>query len=213
VGYSRIRSFTITSTVIIAGGFLAVRASPDCVRFVHTYITVPVRNRVSKATAKAWAEWRIAHPDWKPNPKVQRPKYVMTRKEAIEKVEFACSMPTEPQYLDLLLAPEDLSPPPPFIELPPMEATQITIPAPTPPDVIEAPPEVATEEWPPLVPYVPPIVESGGASPVFPVLPVVPPPIVGAVPEPSSLVLVAIGLASTWLLAGTRLRRANMKRI
>jgi hypothetical protein len=205
VGYSRIRSVALSSAVIIVGGFLAVRASPDCQR----YVTVPVRNRVSKATAMAWAEWRIAHPNWKPNPKVQRPKYVMTRKETVEKVEFACSVPTDPQYLNLLFAPADFNflPLPPIIALPPMEATQIKIPAPTPPDVVEVPTEVATDEWPPLVPYLPPIVESGGGSPIFPILPIVPPPIVGTVPEPSSLVLAAIGLLPALLLLRARRRR------
>jgi hypothetical protein len=208
VGYSRIRSVALNSAVIIAGLIVAVRASPDCQRFVHTYVTVPVRNRVSKATAKVWAEWRIAHPTWKPNPKVQRPKYVMTRKETVEKVEFACSMPTDPQSLDMLLTPADFYPPPPFMNLPPMEATKIDIPAPTPPDVIEVPTEVATEEWPPLVPYVPTIVEGGGGPPVFPVLPIVPPPVLGVVPEPSSLLLVATGLASMGLLLRVQ-RRAK----
>ena len=27
--------------------------------------------------------WRVAHPDWKPNPNIHRPKYVMTREEAV----------------------------------------------------------------------------------------------------------------------------------
>jgi hypothetical protein len=132
----------------------------------------------------------------------------MTRKETVEKVEFACSMPTDPQSLDMLLTPADFYPPPPFMNLPPMEATKIDIPAPTPPDVIEVPTEVATEEWPPLVPYVPTIVEGGGGPPVFPVLPIVPPPVLGVVPEPSSLLLVATGLASMGLLLRVQ-RRAK----
>ena len=59
-----------------AVGVLAVHASQTCERFVRTYVSKPVRNRVSKATNEAWAKWRIAHPNWKPNPNLHRPKYV-----------------------------------------------------------------------------------------------------------------------------------------
>ena len=38
-----------------AAGVLAVHASATCERFVRNYVTRPVRNRVSKQTAEAWA--------------------------------------------------------------------------------------------------------------------------------------------------------------
>lgn len=206
MGHSRIRGFSLTSAVIIAAGFVAVRAAPDCARFVHSYITVPVRNRVSKVTAEAWAKWRIGHPDWKPNPNVQRPKYKLTRKETIEKIEFACSMPTEPTQLDLLFSPADFNAPPPIIMFPPMpmEATQVTFPAPKPPAV-----EVAETEWPPMIPYVPPIIQGGG--PPYLVVPLIAPPGAAPTPEPPSLFLAALGGLPALLLLSGRRRRGEVR--
>src|SRR5665213_3571413 len=88
-------------------GVIAVHASATCERFVRTYVTKPVRNRVSQTTADAWAAWRVAHPNWKPKPNVHRPKYVMTREEAVQKVNFACTVATIPSDLDLLFTPAD----------------------------------------------------------------------------------------------------------
>ncbi|MDR3744526.1 MAG: PEP-CTERM sorting domain-containing protein [Acidobacteriaceae bacterium] len=112
-------------------GMVAVRASATCQRYVRNYITTPVRNRVSKVTTAAWAEWRASHPVWKPSPAVQRPKYVMTRKEAVQKVNFACEIDTFPLDIDLTLTP------PPPVDLPILTATQINFPEPTPPVVAE----------------------------------------------------------------------------
>src|SRR6476619_6097961 len=86
-------------------GVLAIHASAACERFVKTYVTKPVRNRLSKQTAEAWAAWRLAHPNWKPNPNSRRPKYVMTREETVNKVEFACAVDTDPSRLDMVLQP------------------------------------------------------------------------------------------------------------
>jgi len=215
MGWSRIQAVSLTMLLPIAGVVVVGRASPNCVRFVHSYVTVPVRNRVSKATAEAWAKWRVAHPNWKPNPNVQRPKYIMTRKEAVDKVAFACSVPTEPSYLNMLFTPADFNVPPPVVEPPPMESTQVSLAPPTPPPVAEVPTEIVTQdEWPPLVPFVPPVLESGvtpAGAPVFPVLPPFVPP-VGVTPEPSTLVLVALGIAPLALLASAKSRRANATR-
>jgi hypothetical protein len=167
-------------------GVLAVRASADCERFVRTYVTKPVRNRVSAQTAAAWAKWRVGHPNWKPNPSVHRPRYVMTREEAIEKVAFACSIPALPTEDDQLLKMVDLEPPPPIIDLSKMNPTPIAIPE-----------EVAEidNSWPALGPFVPPIL--GTTIPNLPQSePIVPP--VGPIPEPSSLVLAGSGLV--WML-------------
>jgi hypothetical protein len=187
-------------------GVLAVRASADCERFVRTYVTKPVRNRVSKQTAEAWAAWRVAHPNWKPNPKVLRPKYVMNREEAIAKVAFACSMPVIPTKNEGLLQIAELEPPPPIIDLSQMNPTQITLPDEVPPEVAEITPD---NSWPALGPFVPPIL--GSTIPGVPGVPVVPPVGPGPVPEPSSLVLAGFGLACMLLLSA-KLFRAERKR-
>jgi hypothetical protein len=135
-----------------AVGVLAVHASQTCERYVRTYVSKPVRNKVKKATLAAWDKWRAEHPNWKPNPKVQRPKYTMTQEEAVNKLEFACAIPTDPANLDdLLFTPADFEAPPEFVYIPPTEGTQIGFPDEVPPEVAEIPPG-ATE---PIAPYVP----------------------------------------------------------
>src|SRR5664280_2638919 len=114
-------------------GVVAVHASATCERFVRTYVTKPITNRVSQTTADAWAVWRVAHPNWKPKPGVHRPKYVMTREEAVQKVNFACSVPTIPSDSDLFFTPADFDVPPPIVVLPPMDTTQINFPDAVPP--------------------------------------------------------------------------------
>jgi hypothetical protein len=178
-----------------AVGVLAVHASQTCERFVRTYVSKPVRNRVSKATNEAWAKWRIAHPNWKPNPNLHRPKYVMTHDEAVNKVEFACTIPTDPSHLDLLFTQADIEPPPVVVNLSPMEGTQIDFPDIVPPEVSEIPPG---DIWPPFAPFVPPVFGSLPSSsvPLLPVNPPPPPPVVGAVPEPPSFLLTALGIGT-----------------
>jgi hypothetical protein len=164
-------------------GVVAVHASATCERFVRTYVTRPVRNRLSKETADAWAAWRIAHPNWKPNPNSQRPKYVMTRDEAVQKVEFACAVPTIPTDGDLFFTAADLAAPP-MVDLPPME-TQVTIPDVAPPEIAELTPPV------PILPAVPP---------TFPLVSTI-------VPEPDSLVLVGTGMGLMFLGFAATLRK------
>lgn len=188
-------------------GVLAVHASATCERFVRQYVTKPVRNRVSKDTAAAWAAWRVGHPNWKPNPNVHRPKYVMNRDETMQKVAFACSVPVIPSVVDGLLQTAQVEPPPPVVDLSRMTPTQITIPSEIPPEISEITPD---NSWPPLGPFVPPIL--GGpvpGGPVFPIVPPVPPPLEGAVPEPASLLLAGSGIAFVGLMVGMRLRRRD----
>src|SRR5437764_14345744 len=159
-----------------SAGVLAVHASAACERFVKTYVTRPVRNRVAKQTAEAWAAWRLAHPNWKPNPNNRRPKYVMTREESVKKVNFACAVDTDPTNLDLTLEPVNS-------ELPSIAmTTELKLPTPTPPVVTEL-----AE----LTPIVPLAVTPNVAIP-------------GPVPEPSTLLLALSGAAFIALLMGMR---------
>jgi hypothetical protein len=168
-------------------GIVAVHASATCERFVRTYVTKPVRNAVSKQTAEAWAKWRIAHPNWKPNPNVHRPKYVMNREEAVDKVQFACAVDLVPANTDLRFVQADLDIPPAVINLHPMDTTQIAFPEVTQPEVAENIPPV------PLLPIVP-------AD--FPL------PADGPIPEPASLLLVGTGFGFVCLLLAATNRRA-----
>jgi len=175
-----------------AAGVVAVRASATCERFVKTYVTKPVRNQVSKTTAAAWAAWRVAHPDWKPNPNLHRPKYVMNREESVQKVEFACSVPLLDSVADGLLHPD----PPPIVNFGPMEATQLKFPDEVPPEVAEITPQ---DTWPTVGPYVPPILSG---------VPVVTPPSSPVVtPEPASLTLAGTGMAFALLMLAPRIRK------
>jgi hypothetical protein len=190
-----------------AVGVVAVHASQTCERYVRTYVSKPVRNQVKKATVVAWAKWRAEHPNWKPNPKAQRPKYIMTQEEAVNKLEFACAIPTDPADLDLLFTPADFETPPEFVYIPPAEGTQITFPDEVPPEVAEIPPG-ATE---PFQPYVPPILGSTPPPGTVPILPVIvpPPPPVGTVPEPPSLLLAALGAGLVGLMVRIKGRFAD----
>jgi hypothetical protein len=183
-------------------GVLAVRASADCERFVRTYVTKPVRNRVSKQTAEAWAAWGKGHPNWKPNPAIHRPKYVMNRDEAVEKVAFACSIPVIPEVTQQLLQISDVEPPPPIIDLSKMNPTQITLPDEIPPEVAEITPD---NSWPSIGPFVPPIlIGTYPGGPGFPIVPLT--PVGGVTPEPSSLVLAGSGLIFMLLLSAKLFR-------
>jgi hypothetical protein len=185
---SRIRLQAAALTFILfpaVAGVLAVHASATCERFVRTYITRPVANRVSRQTAEAWAKWGVGHPNWKPNPNLKRPKYVMTREEAMQKVDFACSVPLIPSQLDGFLQQADLDTPPAFPHGPTM-TSDITIPSVTPPEVAEVTP---------LVPIVPTVV------PQAPTL----------TPEPGSLLLAGTGLGCLCILLVARSRREDEK--
>ena len=198
----RIQAAALTFIMLPAvAGIVGVRASATCERFVRTYVTKPIRNRVSKTTAEAWAVWKISHPNWKPNPNLHRPKYVMSREEAVQKVEFACSVPLIDTPVDGDFA-ENV---PPIVNFTPMQGTEIKFPDQIPPEVAELIPE---DQWPPLEPFVPPILGSGGIPGGGLVYPIVPPdgtPTPGPVAEPASLMLVGTWLAFVCLLLAARL--------
>ncbi len=176
-------------------GVIAVNASATCERFVRTYVTKPIRNRVSHTTAQAWAAWRVAHPNWKPNPNLHRPKYVMSKQEAVQKVDFACAVPLIPSTNQELLS-EDV---PPIVNFRPMDASQITFPDEVPPEVAE----LAPQDVGPIVSPVAPTIFANGGIPQFPI---VPPPPAGPVSEPDSLLLVATGLGGICILLAARMR-------
>ncbi|HWG17997.1 MAG TPA: PEP-CTERM sorting domain-containing protein [Acidobacteriaceae bacterium] len=171
-------------------GVVAVHASATCEKFVRTYVTKPVRNRVSQATADAWAAWRIEHPNWKPNPNAHRPKYVMTREEQVKKVDFACEVPTLPVEQKIFFDTMRIDPPP-VVQLPNME-TETSFPS-LPTEVAEVTP------LPPLGSFLPPTaippVDTGVPAPT---------------PEPMSLALVGSGICELWLLMGMRKRRVSI---
>jgi hypothetical protein len=149
-------------------------AAPVCSKFVPTKTVTRVKNRVSKSTAEAWAAWRLAHPNWKPNPKVVRPKYKMTTQEAVAKVDFAC----QATVLDVT---------PPEIELTQVDTPTIEIPPVDVPVVPDLVPVTPTEDKPvSLLAAIPPPVLF---SPP-PLRTVAPAP----TPEPSSLWLLGTGL-------------------
>lgn len=164
-------------------GVLVIHASASCERFVKTYITKPVRNRLSKQTADAWAAWREAHPDWRPNPKHLRPKYVMTREEAIKKVDFACAVEPDVASLKMNIEPEDE--PPIQVAMPAM-SSELRIPSTTLPEATEL------AELTPIsdqIPFAPLAIPLAGPGPV---------------PEPDTLLLTLSGAAFVGLLVAMR---------
>lgn len=173
-----------------AAGVIAVHASAACERFVRTYVTKPVRNRVSKATANAWAAWRVGHPNWKPNPKLHRPKYVMTREEQVKKVDFACEVPLEPSDVTLFFDTAKVEPPSEIIV--PSMSTLTAMPA-VPTEVAEVvTPLPVVSSFAPLPPIIPPAIVDTGV------------PVPASAPEPASLAMMATGILGMWLLLGTR---------
>jgi hypothetical protein len=190
-------------------GVVAIKASATCERFVRTYVTKPVRNRLSRTTAQAWAAWRVAHPDWKPNPKLHRPKYVMTKQEAVQKVDFACTVPLTPSAYNDLLSDADV---PPVVNFRPMDASQITFPDEVPPEVAEITPQEQLATLSPLVPTILGSSITPGGIPVFPIVPLEPTPVGGPVSEPGSLLLVATGLGGICLLLAARMRTVKEAR-
>ncbi|HWB31954.1 MAG TPA: hypothetical protein VG714_02155 [Acidobacteriaceae bacterium] len=166
-----------------ATGVIAVHASATCERFVRTYVTKPVKNHVSQATLAAWAAWREAHPDWKPNPDVHRPKYVMTREEQVKKVDFACEVPEIPQTTRLFVKTASVDPPPAMVDFPHM--TQETMP--------QLPQLAEVTPWPPVAAFVPPVSTPSVSTPI------------GApTPEPMPIVLVISGVLGFAVLRGMR---------
>lgn len=188
---SRIRIQSVVLALVLlpaTAGVVAIHASAACQRFVRTYVSTPVRNRVSKATAAAWAKWRVGHPNWKPNPTVQRPKYVMTRKEVMQKVDFACDVPNVPSVINTLLTTNDDGGELPIADLQ-MDSSQVVFPDAIPPQVAE----ITPTDYPilPVPPYVP--VVPGGTIDT-PVPPNTPPVITDVTPEPASWLLVMSGM-------------------
>lgn len=170
MGHTRIYLTALTALMLPAGaGVMTVQASPTCEKFVKTYVSTPVRNRVSKATAVAWAKWREGHPNWKPNPKVTRPRYKMSQREILKKVDFACQVPTDPEALDMAFTPVEVNPPTPKLkEASDVDTTDVTVPDTIPPLVAELPPS-ERNFLPPQTAAVPFFPATFGGAPVPPV--------------------------------------------
>ncbi len=200
MGHTRIQAVVLTILFSAGAGVMAVQTSPQCHRFVRTYVTKPVRNRVSKATALAWAKWREEHPNWKPKPGAARPKYVMSKQEVLDKVAFACEAPTEQTPSNLFFTPADFGPPPAMVDLPPMETTMTPFPDLLPPEVIESPPLLVSLPNGPDGPDGPGIFIPPYIPPIFTGTQVVLPPVIEPTPEPASFVLVGSGMMGGWFL-------------
>jgi PEP-CTERM motif len=205
MGRTRIKVALLGVFLVVGAGVMAVQASPQCQKFVKTFVTTPVRNRVSKATEIAWAKWRVEHPNWKPKPGVTRPKYKMSRQEALDKVAFACEVPTTPSKTDMFFTPADFEVPP-VIANPPtefMETTQLMFPDLIPPVVSEfTSPPISTDI--PAIPgifippYVPPVFS--GRGPINSLGGDEPPVTFAETPEPASFFLMTVGMAGAWFL-------------
>lgn len=213
MGHTRKTITTLLVLLLPAGaGVVTVHASPTCERFVRTYVTVPVRNKVSKATEIAWTKWRVAHPNWKPNPKVHRPKYLMSKKEQVEKVAFACQVTPDPLFLDAVFGPADLKPPPseitpPSTEFPPVETADLVVPTELPPMLPPQPPFANAAFPPSTAPFLPPVFGSLPSPPPPSIVTTSQsslPPLIAPVPEPSSLTLLVVGLMATGLMIRRR---------
>ena len=205
----RVPAAVLALILLPAGlGIVAVHASATCARFVHTYVSVPVHNKVSKATALAWAKWRQEHPAWKPNPNVHRPKYVMSRQEMIRKVAFACQVPPTPDDTNLFFKPADFEPPPHLRTIPPMDTTQIVFPGGIPPQVMAGPPlYTVAQNTPPPLGGLPPLIPPPYLPPPAVITSGTPPPEVAPVPEPPTFLLSMLGLLSIGLLWRRRVDR------
>jgi hypothetical protein len=167
-------------------------AAPLCTKYVATTRLVQVRNRVSKHTAELWAKWRVSHPNWKPNPSTIRPKYKLTTQEAIEKLDFACSI--APPEIDETMEVTDEEIPTSLLSSWPIDETSAL---PSMLDTSETLTSPDTPLYPPISPLFPPI-----NPPVSPIYPPTPP--ITPTPEPSSLYLLGSGLLFLVILKKSR---------
>jgi hypothetical protein len=198
-----IQSVVLFSVLFPAAiGAVAFNASPICQRYVSDYVTTPVRKRVSKATAQAWAKWRVAHPNWKPNPHSKRNKVAMARKNAAGKADIACKTLSNPVIAELLASIDRDGTP--SIDPSAMGATQLYIPDLTPPEVEEVSPgrfssDSTAISWPSDSPSIPqvlaPVSSPVGGITLPPIVLPDTPLVTGEAPEPSSFLLVASGIA------------------
>ncbi len=168
-------------------GTMGVRASTDCQNLFLAYkhqLAKHLHHRVSAATLARWAAWNKAHPHYHPTPK-----------EALDKIDFVCGVPTDPAEMDQPVPP---------VSLPSLLSSMTnTFTAPSLPSVTVA------NLAPPDAPITPPT-----GDPVYPPMEAPGPPgsyspSLSATPEPSSLIFVATGVGAMSGLALYR-RRPRM---
>jgi hypothetical protein len=170
-------------------GIVAIDASATCQRIVRNYVTVPLHKRVSKATAIAWANWRVAHPNWKPKPNAQRSLSPLTREESIKKVDFTCDVEdATPANTNSLIALNSPLTPPEFVPSL-VDTSQTSNPA-RPQQQTSQMAHYATPITP-IDPYVPTV--PSGSLPTVLETPITP-PTTDVTPEPSSFMLLATGM-------------------
>lgn len=165
------------TAVLLLAPVVVLSASPTCTTLVKTKVLVPVRNKVSKKTADAWAKWRVGHPTWKQNASLVRPRTIMVPQESSKRMNVACE--TAPA-----IKPNDLGLPPARPDLTSFMKSDLPVLIDPPPVLVAdlAPPAGITP--PPFAGEGPVAVGSHGIPPFF-FLPPIIPILAGTLPQPS----------------------------
>ncbi|MGC9199357.1 MAG: PEP-CTERM sorting domain-containing protein [Acidobacteriaceae bacterium] len=167
----RIPLFILLMVASVGIGTMGVHASTDCQNLFLAYkhqLAKRLHHRVSAATLARWAAWNKAHPNYRP-----------TKKEALDKIDFVCGIPSDASGIDADLPP---------VSLPPLLTSMTnTFTAPSMPGITVAS----------LVPPDSPMVMTPG-DPIYPPVSSSTPlgsysPPMSATPEPSSLVFLTTG--------------------
>lgn len=183
----RLPLFVLLMIASVGIGTMGVHASTDCQNLFLAYkhqLAKRLHHRVSAATLARWAAWNKAHPNYRP-----------TKKEALDKIDFVCGVPSDSSGIDAEVPP---------VALPPLLTSMTnTFTAPSMPGITVAN----------LVPPDSPMVLTPG-DPVYPqVYSPGPPgsssPSASVTPEPSSLLFMTTGVVAMTGMALWR-RRPRM---
>jgi hypothetical protein len=191
----RVPLVLLVTAAAISLGVVGVHASTGCVRFITKKIQ---HHKVSAATAARWAAWDKAHPNWHPK---------KTPKETLAQLDFACAVPMiekpadgdlPPLQLNTFSFPTDLELPPPAA--PPLVAMN------EPPQLVPDQPSMSLVSPPIYSPQYPTIFGPPPAPPGRSVQP--PPP--GLTPEPSTWMLLVTSMLAIGTLAYRRPQMAKV---